>query len=80
MSIKKETILQLSPLETKVLKLVCRENTNSEIAKKIGVSLRSTEKVKTRLYKKTRTRSGIGLFKWAINNGHYNLKEGLSKN
>jgi DNA-binding CsgD family transcriptional regulator len=65
---KSENSEDLTPRELKVLKLVCRDKTNLEIAEKISISLRSTEKVKARLYKKTGTKSSLGLFKWAITN------------
>lgn len=66
--VKSEHPEDLTPRELKILKLVCKEKTNQEIATKIPLSLRSTEKAKAKLYKKTGTTSNLGLFKWAVKN------------
>ena len=59
---------ELKPSELKILKLVCQDKSNFEIAERIELSLRQTEKIKTSLYKKTKTESNLGLFKWAVKN------------
>jgi DNA-binding CsgD family transcriptional regulator len=64
----------LTPNELKLLKLVCRDKDNSEIAAELEYSLRYTEKIKTALYIKTKTKSNLGLFKWAVKNGHHAFK------
>jgi len=64
----------LTSNEVKLLKLVCRDKDNKEIAEKLNFSLRYTEKIKTSLYTKTKTKSNIGLFKCAITNGYYSFK------
>lgn len=66
----------LKPIELKILKLVCDDKSNLEIAAKIKMSLRYTERLKARLYAKTKTQSGIGLLKWAIINKLYTIKKG----
>ena len=66
---------KLSPLELKVLKLVCQDKTNSEIALKVKFGLRYVEKIKTQLYLKTGTGSNVGLLKWAVVNGLYTIKK-----
>lgn len=65
----------LTPKELLMLKLVCDDKNNNEIAAKMKLSLRYTEKIKTKLYHKTKTKSGIGLLKWAILNKYYILKK-----
>lgn len=64
----------LKPIELKILKLVCSDNSNADIAKKIEFSLRYTEKLKTALFLKTKTSSNVGLLKWAIVNNHFIVK------
>jgi DNA-binding CsgD family transcriptional regulator len=64
----------LTPNETTVLKLVCQDKTNGEIAEKMEYSLRYTEKIKTELYLKTKTKSNLGLFKWAVKNKLHTFK------
>ncbi len=65
----------LTPKELLMLKLVCDDKSNAEIAAKMKFSLRYTEKIKTKLYHKTKTQSGIGLLKWALLNKYYVLKK-----
>lgn len=66
--------IELTPIELKALKLICRDKSNLELADKLGITLRGTEKVKTRLYTKTRTKSNLGLFKWAVKNDYVEFK------
>lgn len=65
----------LTPKELTLLKLVCDDKNNSEIAAKMKFGLRYTEKIKTKLYHKTKTKSGIGLLKWAVLNKYYVIKK-----
>ncbi|MCD6066893.1 MAG: hypothetical protein K0S33_1719 [Bacteroidetes bacterium] len=65
---------ELSIKESKLLRLICDDYNNSEIAEKMEYGLRYIEKIKTALFKKTKTSSNIGLLKWAVLNGHYVIK------
>jgi len=65
---------ELTTKELKLLKLVCDDKDNNQIADKLGFSLRYTERIKTSLYTKTKARSGVGLLKWAVLNGLYKIK------
>lgn len=56
-----------------LVKMVCREKMNWEIAEALQIVLRSAEKIKKRVYEKTGTSSSISLFKWAVNNGVYKI-------
>lgn len=59
------TLLEkLDEREIKIIKFICSEKTNLEIAQLID--LRQTEKIKNALYKKIKTSTNIGLFKWAL--------------
>lgn len=71
---KPKKTVDLTARELKVLKLVCQDKANFEIAEKIALSLRSTEKIKARLYQKTGASSSLGLFKWAVINKLYSFK------
>jgi DNA-binding CsgD family transcriptional regulator len=66
---------ELTSREKKVLKLICDDKSNQEIADKLELSLRVVEKAKTRLYTKTKTRSGVGLLKWALVNKLYKMRK-----
>mgnify|MGYP000851742751 CR=1 FL=1 len=61
--------VELRVRELQVLKMVCSEKKNREMATKLKLNLRTVEKVKTALYRKTKTRSVLGLFKWAYKQG-----------
>ncbi len=65
---------ELSSKEFKLLKLICDDHKNQEIADKLGYGLRYIEKLKALLYKKTNSTSNISLLKWAVLNGHYIIK------
>jgi DNA-binding CsgD family transcriptional regulator len=71
---KKEKGNSLSARELLLVKLVCQEKTNAEIAQKLEVSLRVAEKLKTSVYLKTKAKSLIGIFKWAMANGYYTFR------
>lgn len=64
---------KITPVEYKVLNLILREKSNSEIAAKLAISLSGAERIKTNLYRKTKTKTGIGLLKWAIRNKLYKV-------
>lgn len=66
---------ELTSRELKLLKLVCQDKNNSEIATKLEISLRYTERLKARLHTKTKTRSNVGLLKWAVLNDLYVIKK-----
>ncbi len=68
-------MIELTRSELKLLKLVCQDKTNLEMAEKMDLSLRTIEKIKSKLYTKTKTRSSLGLFKWALKNGLYALRK-----
>jgi DNA-binding CsgD family transcriptional regulator len=70
---------ELTPKEQKMLRLICDEYSNAEIATKLDYKIRYTEKLKTALYRKTKTHSNIGLLKWALINGFYTIKVPRSK-
>jgi DNA-binding CsgD family transcriptional regulator len=61
-------MVELTESELKILKLICSEKSSQEIAEKIGFSTRSAERIKARLLVKTKAKSTIGLYKWAVKN------------
>lgn len=65
----------LTAKEAKIVKMVCDDKSNMEIATKLKVSLRYTEKLKTKLYAKTKTGSNVSLLKWAVINKLYKIKK-----
>ena len=68
---QKKTEVTYSKRELMLLKMVCREKMNWEIAETLNLALRSVEKIRKRVYEKTGTSSSISLFKWAVIQGIY---------
>ena len=59
----------LSPREIEVLKLVAKEYNNEQIAEKLFISERTVEAHRRNIFIKTKTKSIVGLIKYAINKG-----------
>lgn len=68
-----KVIKELSAREVGIVKLVCKEFSNQEIADKLNLSRRTVEQHRMRIYQKTRTKGPIGLFKYAYKNGFVKL-------
>lgn len=58
----------LSEREVKIIELICKELTNREIALRFELSIRTIEWCREQIMKKTKTKSAIGLFKYAVKN------------
>ena len=66
---KEESKPILSPREIEVLKLVSKEYNNEQIAEKLFISERTVEAHRRNIFIKTKTKSIVGLIKYAINKG-----------
>jgi DNA-binding NarL/FixJ family response regulator len=64
---KEET--ELNEREIEVLKLICQEKQNSEIADKLFLSVRTVEGYRTKLFEKTGSKNIVGLVIYAIKKG-----------
>jgi DNA-binding NarL/FixJ family response regulator len=60
---------QLSSRELDVVRLICFEKTNYEIAEELGLSIRTIEWHKKNVFGKLKIKSTIGLMKFALENG-----------
>jgi len=58
----------LTERELEVLKLICRELTNKEIAEKLYISIRTVDAHRRNLLQKTGARNTAGLVKYAVRN------------
>jgi DNA-binding NarL/FixJ family response regulator len=63
----------LNEREVEVLKLVCQECSNQEIADKIFLSVRTVEGYRARLFEKTGSKNLVGLVIYAIKRGIINV-------
>lgn len=59
----------LTRRELEILSLVAKEYTNEQIAEKLFISERTVETHRRNIFSKTKTKSVIGLIKYAIRNG-----------
>jgi DNA-binding CsgD family transcriptional regulator len=59
--------------EIEVLKLVCQECSNQEIADKMFLSVRTVEGYRARLFEKTKSKNLVGLVIFAIKAGIINV-------
>lgn len=60
---------ELNERETEVLKLICQEKQNTEIADKLFLSVRTVEGYRTKLFEKTGSKNIVGLVIYAIKKG-----------
>jgi DNA-binding NarL/FixJ family response regulator len=61
--------LGLSGREIEILKLICEEKTNKDIAELLEISLATVDYHRQSIYKKTQSNSIVGLVKYAVKNG-----------
>lgn len=65
--------VELTPRETEVLKLICKEYCNSEIAETLFISVRTAEGHRNNLLIKTGSRNTAGLVLFAVKHGYSDL-------
>jgi DNA-binding NarL/FixJ family response regulator len=63
------SLADFSEREIEVLRLVCQEYSNQEIADKIFLSVRTVEGYRARLFEKTRSKNLVGLVIFAVRTG-----------
>lgn len=62
-------MIKLTTAEVKILKLVCREFSPEKICGRLGISVKTYANHRWHLGKKTKTKTSIGLYKYAIKQG-----------
>ncbi len=65
----KQEKVKLTPREKEILSLVAKEFTNEQIANKLFISERTVETHRRNIFSKTKTKSIVGLIKYAIHHG-----------
>ena len=68
-----QSLTDFNEREIEVLRLVCQEYSNQEIADKICLSVRTVEGYRARLFEKTRSKNLVGLVIFAIKTGIINV-------
>jgi len=64
-----QSLADFNEREIEVLKLVCQEYSNQEIADKICLSVRTVEGYRARLFEKTKSKNLVGLVIFAVKTG-----------
>lgn len=62
--------MEITAREKEILKYICQEKTNKEIAEKLFLSPRTVEKARSNLIDKVGVQSTVGLVKFAIERGY----------
>lgn len=65
---KHKTRVQFTPREIEVIKLVCKEYTNKEIASALGLSSRTVESYKENIQEKIGAKNAVGIAMYAMKN------------
>ncbi|MBL0047039.1 MAG: hypothetical protein IPP32_02945 [Bacteroidetes bacterium] len=60
--------INLSEKEIKIIKLISKEYTNREIATMLELSIRTVEYCRENIMVKTKSKSAIGIYKFALKN------------
>lgn len=66
---RKQPEIQLTPREKEILELICKGESNPEISKRLGLSQRTIDGHRARLFEKTGTKNAPHLVMYAIKNG-----------
>ena len=62
------SVKKLTDREIEIIQLIMEENTNKLIAKKLNISERTVETHRKNIFRKTNSKSIVGLVKYAIKN------------
>jgi len=62
----KQQRFSVNELET--IRMICRQHTSKEIAKKLGLSQRTIEDIREKILKKTNSKSFVGIVLFAVRN------------
>ena len=65
----KEDTITFTSMELKIIHLVCEQNTNEEIAQKLGIGRRTVEDHKSNIIRKMKVRNSVGILMYAVKKG-----------
>jgi DNA-binding NarL/FixJ family response regulator len=68
-----QSLVDFNEREIEILRLVCQEYSNAEIADKICLSVRTVEGYRARLFEKTHSKNLVGLVIFAVKTGIINV-------
>lgn len=71
---RKGTKVKFTPNEIAVIKMICEQLTNKEVAERLGLSRRTIDGYREQIMKKIKAKGTAGLVIYAIKNNIYKLK------
>jgi DNA-binding NarL/FixJ family response regulator len=66
--------IDFSEKELQIIRLICRELSNKEIAEQLNLTIRTVEKYRERIHEKTGSKNMAGVVVYAIKNGLYRIE------
>lgn len=66
--------VELTPIELKIMKLICRQKSSGEIADELGYSKRTIEGYRETLLRKTGSATVVGIVLYAVRNGIHKIR------
>ncbi|MEJ8841489.1 response regulator transcription factor [Lacibacter sp. H375] len=68
---KKQEEADLSATEIEVMRLICEQKANKEIADQLELAVKTIEKIRTKIFEKTGSTNLVGVAIYAIKHGYY---------
>ncbi len=59
--------------EVAVIRMICRQYSNQEMADKLGLSIRTIEGYRDTIFKKTRAKNSVGVVLYALRHGIFKI-------
>lgn len=70
-TVKKQEPVEFTETELEVIRLICKEKSNKEIATDMQLAVKTVEKIKSKLFEKTGSLNSVGVAVFAMQNGFY---------
>jgi len=70
---KKDHEVDFTATEIEVVRLICQQKSNKEIAEHLDLAVKTIEKIRTKLFEKTGSTNLVGVAIYAIKHGYYTI-------
>jgi DNA-binding transcriptional ArsR family regulator/DNA-binding CsgD family transcriptional regulator len=70
---KSKPFSKFTPAEQKVIRLVCQQYTNEEMAQELGLSKRTVEGYRANILEKMKAKNSVGILIYAVKNGLFKI-------
>lgn len=68
---RQEEVIAFSETEITIMRLICEQKQNKEIADELELAVKTVEKLRTRILEKTKSANLVGVAIYAIKHGYY---------